>query len=284
MTVRGAKNSEHAKAWRVARLGGVELLHAQYVRQNFSRHFHRRYALGVMEKGAMRFNYLGQSHVATCGKISLCIPAETHDGQAAGREGWQYRMFYLEPSLMRAAASEVAGRPQDFPYFKSGVIADPDLAGQIWALHTALESGGMTDLEMQARLLGILGRLIQRHADHRPRSLPAGGQPKALARAREYLEANFRQNPSLDDLSREAGLSRYHLLRSFKKQYGLPPHAYLNLLKVNETKRLMARGLALADIAHGVGFVDQSHMNRTFKKLLGITPGQFSNSLQDAAS
>ena len=61
---------------------------------------------------------------------------------------------------------------------------------------------------------------------------------------------------------------------------GVPPHAYLRQIRIAQAKKLLKSGLSLADVAQTVGFTDQSHLNRWFKRLWGITPGQYRNSVQ----
>lgn len=89
--------------------------------------------------------------------------------------------------------------------------------------------------------------------------------------------AHFRRDISVDELSRLVGLSRYHLMRSFRKEFGLPPHGYANQLRLIEAKRLLRQGLPAADVAVEVGFYDQSHLSRMFKRAFDLTPGSFAS-------
>jgi AraC-like DNA-binding protein len=56
---------------------------------------------------------------------------------------------------------------------------------------------------------------------------------------------------------------------------GLAPHAYFEQVRVNRARRLLRAGASIADVAMDLGFSDQSHLNRHFKKLTGITPGTY---------
>ena len=98
--------------------GGVDVVHATYVRHTFSRHFHEDYALGVIENGALGFRYRGENVVASPGMICLVIPGEVHDGHPALADGWTYRIFYLNQNLMRSAAGQLTGKPAGLPFFK----------------------------------------------------------------------------------------------------------------------------------------------------------------------
>jgi AraC-like DNA-binding protein len=79
----------------------------------------------------------------------------------------------------------------------------------------------------------------------------------------------------LRQLADLTGASTFHLLRLFKQEVGLPPAAYQIHLKVAAAKRLLRLGGSIADAAAELGFVDQSHLTRHFRKIVGTTPGRY---------
>ena len=115
-------SKDRVKFWRPRQLPQVELLHASYVKQSFSRHFHEGFALGAVEQGALRFSYRGERLTASPGCVNLVIPGEAHDGEAAGEDGWTYRMFYLDNSLMERAVFELSGKEKRLPFIAAGVL------------------------------------------------------------------------------------------------------------------------------------------------------------------
>jgi AraC-like DNA-binding protein len=273
--------NEQSKYWRLPQLGNVELLRASFRRHSFNRHFHEGYAIGVIEDGALGFRYRGEDVVAAKGDINLAIPGETHNGYAADPGGWRYSMFYLGLGLVQRAAAEIADRAAPPPFFSRGTVRDPQLAAELVALHRDIEANKATALETESRLVWVISRFIMRHAHDRPVPVRIGNEKHSVARAKLYIQERYDQNITLAELSRRAGLSRYHLLRVFKAETGLPPHAYHNHVRVICAKNLIARGHSIIQAAHRTGFYDQSHLNRVFKRTFGITPGQFSNSVQD---
>lgn len=272
---------ESVSIWRPRAVSGLELMRATFFSQNFSRHYHEGYAFGVIEDGALGFDYLGRRVVAGPGEINLCVPGEAHNGFAAGGQGWRYRMFYLDAGLMQTAASELAGRAQPPPFFTMGVIRDPELAGAVHGLHCCLEDEHGCRLEQESRLWWLLARLIIRHGEGRLSHRNISRSHPAVRQAREYIEDHHADNLSLADLCRLTNLSRFHLLRLFAAEVGLPPHTYLTQVRVRRAAELLARGRAIADAALEAGFTDQSHLNRWFKRILGVTPGAYRNIVQD---
>jgi len=99
--------------------------------------------------------------------------------------------------------------------------------------------------------------------------------PHAAERAREILENAFAEPPSLAALAAAVGANRFVLLREFRRCFGLPPHAFVVRLRADRARALLARGGDLAEVAQRLGFADQSHMTRVFKRLYGITPAAY---------
>jgi AraC-like DNA-binding protein len=120
-----------------------------------------------------------------------------------------------------------------------------------------------------------LAMLIRRHAEDRPPLAQPSLAHNALRHAQDYLRAHFAEDISLEKLARLVYLSPFHLSRLFREQLGLPPHTYLNQIRVNRAKTLLNIGLSLTDVAYAVGFADQSHLTKAFKRVVGVPPGQY---------
>jgi transcriptional regulator GlxA family with amidase domain len=128
----------------------------------------------------------------------------------------------------------------------------------------------------------MLIQLIARHTAARPKGKLTGREHVGVRRAIDYLEARFHEDISIEKLAGVACLSPYHFIRVFARHTGLPPHAWLMQLRARKARGMLQQGMAIADAACMAGFADQSHLTRIFKRLLGYTPGQLSNSVQDA--
>src|SRR5262245_19253186 len=127
--------AEKSKIWRMPRFHDLKLLRGTSLTHSFPRHTHERYAIGVIEQGALGYFYRGEHTVALPGNINLCIPDEVHTGQPAAAEGWSYRMFYCDVTMLQQVASEVADRPRPLPFFQAGVIADVSVTRQLRQVH-----------------------------------------------------------------------------------------------------------------------------------------------------
>ncbi|GAC1428993.1 MAG: AraC family transcriptional regulator [Acidobacteriaceae bacterium] len=265
---------ESAKIWRAEDLGDLEMLHARYLTYSFAKHTHEGAAIGVIEDGAESFYYRGAIHTAPAGQIVVFNPNEPHTGQGANEHGWRFRMFYLDSRLLQRAAAEMAGKVCDIPFFATPIIQDVELAGMLRNLHKSLEAGG-SDIERQSKFIWTFAHLARRHADSSPSERAVGSEKAVVKLVREYLEDHFADNVSLDQIAVLSGLSSYHLIRVFRSEVGLPPHAYLEQVRINRARQLLRAGNSIAEVAYTTGFTDQSHFSRHFKKMTGVTPGQY---------
>jgi AraC-like DNA-binding protein len=277
MTHRPARQrhvNEAARYWTDESLGHLELLRASFVTHAFAPHTHDGFAIGVIESGTETFLYRRQRRVAPAGSIVLINPGELHTGEALSQEGWRYRMLYPDAGVLQRAASELAGQRVGIPFFPEPVVRDAATARLLLQLHTAIERGE-AQLERESRLLWTMAVLIARHADARLTAAAGKPEPGIAQRARAYLDAHLGDNITLDVLSRQVDVSAFHLVRVFRREVGLPPHGYLVQARVARAKVLLRHGTPIADVAHEVGFSDQSHLTRHFKRIVGVTPGQF---------
>jgi AraC family transcriptional regulator len=190
--------------------------------------------------------------------------------------------IYLEPGLVaRVAAEAFKLEPARLTVPPLDGLGLPHLRAAMAAVGAELTAaggaGGPLAAESWANVLAV--HLI-RHllAPRRPERGRDGRLPRGRLRAVvEYVEEHLDGGPTLEQLAAVARLSAYHFARQFKAATGLPPHQYVILRRVERAKQLLQGGgdLSLAEIASSAGFSDQSQFSRHFKRLLGVTPGQF---------
>ena len=274
MPAQESASREQAMLWRATDLGDLEVLRAQYISHSFARHSHAEYMVGIIEQGACAFYYRGAIHAAPTGSIVVINPGEVHDGSGGAAISLKYRALYPSMSLVQQATYDIAGRHRQQPYFPEPVIQDEPLSRLVQHLHLILENSASA-LERETHFLSTLAHLLSRHSENRPACSPIGKERLAVRRARNYLEAHPTENITLAELAGVSNLSPFHLLRVFRVEMGLPPHAYLTQLRVATAKRLLTWSLPIPQVAVVAGFSDQSHLTRHFKRLVGVTPGHY---------
>jgi AraC-like DNA-binding protein len=98
---------------------------------------------------------------------------------------------------------------------------------------------------------------------------------RAIDRAREFLESRLDDRPSLEETARAASMNKFTLLRQFRKKLSTTPHAYLVMVRLNQARRLLARGGSPSEVAQATGFADQAHLTQRFKREYGVTPAVY---------
>ena len=182
-------------------------------------------------------------------------------------------MIYVARSRLEDILLDADGRKiaQNL-FFSDTVIDDPQTLRLIYEAHVSSESKDATHLEVASRMTEAVVQLALRHG-HRSHRVQFGTSiPGAVRRAREYIDAHVADNPSLDTLADVAGVSAFHLLREFKKAFGLAPHAYLIQRRVEQAKHLLLKGKSLRHVAIEAGYYDQCHLSREFSRFFGVPP------------
>lgn len=264
-----------AKDWarfRPGALAGVTLMNAHFTDHAFERHSHETYSIGVTASGVQTFHCGGTLHASLRGDVILFNPDDPHDGQRGTQEGFGYSMLYVSQQVVNECRDKEAGLEMA-AYFRQPVVRDPAMG---LALARAISAAGQAQESLRAEELtrGVLVRLLQRYGERRSGSDETKSTGVArMVRIRDYLRSHFDQDITVDALAREAGLSRVHLTRAFAQQFGVPPHIYLNAVRIERAQAGMLGGQGLAEVAAACGFADQSHFSRRFKGSVGLSPG-----------
>jgi AraC family transcriptional regulator len=200
----------------------------------------------------------------------------------------------LDPAFVDRVAKQVFDLdPEDYRFALTERTADTvitNIAGVLSRELVRPEPGTKLYAESLANILAI--HLLRHYAQcadgrdlqacstsHQPETAePQTTQPRAVAQALRYIHENYTRDVSLGDIANAVNLSSFHLARLFKQTVGVSPHQYLIQLRVNSARSLLSAGSgerSLADVASAVGFADQSHLTRHFKRIVGVTPRQF---------
>jgi len=275
--------AEVARYWRHTAVDGVDLLRARYVTHRYGRHAHETYTFGIIEAGVEEFEYLGSMFRASVGAVALLDPDTVHTGQAGTPAGWAYRVMYPQVSVVTDVAAEL-GWPAGTPHFPQTVLYDPATVALVCSAHRAAEQA---DGLASATLLRLaLAGILRAHAAGGPAAGlgPARRAPAAVGATRDLLRERLADPPSLAELAELTELNQFALLRAFRAETGLPPHAYLNQLRVRRARLLLDNGVNAADVAAQVGFADQAHLTRHFKRVVGVPPVAYQRERRQRAS
>ncbi len=234
-----------------------------------SGHAHAAYEIGMLAGGKARAFYRG-AYQALQDELIVFDSGEPHAGYLIGEAGWLRRTFlYIEPCALRCVGSAVADKPISAFHFPK--LGAPDLLKPFISLFTELQQGVST-LEAQAQTVDALSLLLERHADIDVRPRPIGHEPHAVREVKAYLAANLNKNVSLETLGSVTQMNWDYLRKAFRAHVGVPPHRYQTLLRLERAKVLILKGIPISQAALEVGFADQAHLTRAFRRYLEFTP------------
>lgn len=257
----------------------VSCLQASHTVRAYPRHSHDYYVIAVVDSGIQSFSLRSTKHITPVDGIILLNPGEVHTGEPADDKGFVYRAIYPTIEHMQHIAAECGMDEIDIPGFAAPRADDPQLSGWIRALINALRDG-VPALESESRFLVTLVELMKRFGGQKLTARKSGSEPAAVQKVRDYLHENYAEPISLSQLAEQVSFSRYYLLNMFRDAVGMPPHLYLESVRVRHAQRLLIEGQPLAQVAHEVGFTSQSHLTQRFKQIIGVTPGVYARQFQ----
>jgi AraC-like DNA-binding protein len=244
--------------------GVHEVFHARFVDYAYPPHVHDAWTVFVVDDGWIRYDLETHHRAAGGERVFILPPNVVHDGRAGANGGFRKRVLYLSTDVLD---ERLIGPAVDRP-----AISQPALRQAVHRLHRAL--GHPDDaLEAESRL-ALVGDCLRAHLTATP---PEGGTSlQGLAgELRDLLDERLFERTTLAEAGRDLGASPSHLVRCFTGRFGIAPHQYVTARRIDAARRRLLDGEPIALVAAGVGFYDQAHFSRQFKRYVGIPPGRF---------
>ena len=248
----------------------LEIVRGTNVQRVLDSHLHEKYEIGLIEQGEALLTIRGVEVPLLPGKLVVVNPSEPHE--ARSEHGCTFRLLYVTPERMEQAARDVG--LAEAPLFITRAFDDPVIMHALQQLHTAFDRDAPRN-EIEVLLATALGMIVTRAPRVEDDAALSATPHEAVERVRRFIDEHYADPISLDELSQHAGLSKYHLIRVFRAACGMPPHAYQNAVRVAREREALANGAAACDVATAIGFADQSHFTRRFKRLVGVAPGEY---------
>lgn len=252
----------------ISRLDGAEYLTASLASSRFPVHFHDTFVIQLVRAGT---DWCSVSNLAASkGEVFVHFPFATHDGGTPHKGRLAYQALY--PSIDLFVRLTGMDR-NEVPKGKSLATGDERVVKSVEEMFRTLDSSihsGEIYVATRNVFLNIMEFCLSDFS-----GVGNASAEQKLAAARNHLVSNSSRDVSVEELSDVCGLSKFHLIRAFKKRFGITPRKFLISQRVSVAKQLMVSGVTPIQAALDAGFNDQSHLNRCFKKLTTLSPGQF---------
>lgn len=241
------------------------------IMQKFPNHFHEYYVIGFVESGRRHLTCKNKEYTIDAGDLLMFNPLDNHACQQVDSEPLDWRSININEDVMRETVKQISGRDY-LPKFTTTVAYRSEAISPLRELHNLIMEQ-RTEFEKEEIFFFLIEQLSKDYTEQMQESLSVTSEE--IQKACTYMESNFAELITLDDLSKLSSLNKYTLLRKFTKQRGVTPYQYLETIRIGEAKKLLEKGVGPLDAAMQTGFVDQSHFTKFFKKLIGLTPKQY---------
>jgi AraC-like DNA-binding protein len=240
------------------------------------RWFHTTYTVATMIDGGGTWTCDRREHETVPGTLSFWQPGETHAvnrlySDSDGERATTQRFLTIPPAWVEEAA---AARGLRRSVLRTRVDGAAPLHRAFLAFHASIE-GPTSRLERESRLARCLDLMAGRVFEESGRARETRPEPDAVRRAKALILERHAEALTLAELAAAAGVDRFRLLRAFVREVGLPPHQFQLTVRVARARELLARRHPAAQVAAELGFADQSHFIRVFRRQMGVTPGAY---------
>ena len=228
------------------------------------------HAISVTSFGSGNFTCGGEHWDAQTGSGHFFEPKQMWTARATSKRRWCYQTLYMSGETLQMLAEQIG--------FPGGRIAEFARAHVLERKVSEAAQHAMRVFRARGRILEHIAALMELGASLFAtclRSDAVDDELPVIAQARRHLLKNFATRVSVAELARQVSRSPFHLIREFHRAMGVPPHHYATLLRVGCAEQLLRGGAPIVEAANEAGFCDQSHLSRCFRRVLGMTPGQY---------
>ena len=265
---------EWVRAWKPAVPGIHEVFHARFVDHAYPPHTHDAWTVFVVDEGAIKYDLETRHRGVAGARVTILPPHVVHDGRAAGAMGYRKRVLYVGTDVLD---ERLIGPAVDDPD-----IEDHAAVQELRTLHRALGDPGEV-LEAET-LFALVSTRLQEHLGDRIVEPIERPYDEVAGDLRDLLDQRRFEAMTLAEAGRIIHVSPAHLVRCFTRSFGIPPHHYVVARRIEAARRRLLDGEPVAQVAAGVGFHDQAHLTRHFRRHVGTTPARYASSKASRSS
>ena len=252
----------------------IRLVKGTNVNHNFPFHIHESFSLGIVEKGQRVIQLKsGKEFVISAQECFILNPNQPHSCMTGEGENHDYWVISIAPVLIYDVFKKITGqgegRVATFPKVR---ITDPTI---YWGFSAWIKKQTFNKPMNDDEFIKLLKALVASHAVYSNRCNAI--QHSIVKDACDYIDTNLNRVIKLNEIAARTHMSPFYLNRIFREEIGVPPYTYLLQTRIKKSIELLLKTDSITEAAFTLGFSDQSHFTRLFKKDVGITPKQFLN-------
>ena len=244
-------------------------LHLRYSNSNmhYKKHFHDSFSLGVNKKGISQYFNSGKEYILKENQLSVMNPNAVHACNACSDILNEYYIMHLDIAWCTSIQKSMNNEVTTFVPIPTHILEDETFYKKYITLCDYLYEAH-DSIDKEDALINFFMDFFALFLEEHSENIVDGNFEKITA----YLDENYKENISLQELSQTFNLNEFYIIRLFKSQMNLTPRAYLINVKINKAKELLQQGVSIVDTALECGFFDQSHFHKNFLKIVATTP------------
>jgi len=246
----------------------AELKYEEIFFSNYSKHSHEMLSLTLVKEGELNIQYhLKKNKILKPKEIAVFNPHEVHQSKNISKNALGYYVLYLDLNWCIKIQNKLFDNNTFYP-INTSIITDESTQFNFFKTCTNIMNSKSNYQELENLIYDIFKNYAKKEEKKKKNTL--------ALEIHTYI-LNLEEDVCLDDIANDFDYSKEHLIRVFKKEFGLSPHAFILNRKVNKAKNELNKNgkLNLTNLAYEVGFYDQSHFSKNFKKIYAINPNTY---------
>jgi AraC-like DNA-binding protein len=266
-----ARKSGNIKFITIKSIEDFQIVVGKSVVNVFPMHVHQKFCIGLIDKGNALFVKNNNTIEIGKGCIYLINPAEAHQIKPSNSEGFSHIVFCFGFSFIQNYFVDEAEATRfgfNISIFHNGEIWEKLIEFKKLVLEV------IPKIDLEYEIMEIFSKLYQYCSFAQSGNINDDRQSN-ISKVCTYIKENCKNNICLHELAVYAGMSKFHFSRVFKNEVGISPYDYQIQSKLKLARDLLLNHQSVADVALELGFTDQSHLTRFFRRNTGVTPAQF---------
>jgi AraC family transcriptional regulator len=233
---------------------------------------HPLHCIAIVRSGSFRYRSTQGSAVLAPGSLLLGNRGACFECGHEHAAGDRCLAFQFEPAWLESIVASVPNARR-MGFARTHLPPLPALAGLV----AEAEAGADDPERLEETALRLAGAVASVLSDVRTgATTPSARDQRRITRALRHIEGHCEEALSLDGLARQAAMSPYHFLRTFRALVGMTPHQYVLRTRLHRAALLLRRtDSPIASIAFDCGFGDLSTFNRRFRRVMGASPSAY---------
>ena len=245
--------------------------------KHYKEHIHETFSIGINLEDKSIYTNKEKKYDLDVGMIAIVNPNEIHSCNPVLKTPNLYYMMYLDEKWCYGIQKSICDECDGFKSFPEAILYDEKLYMEYKTLCKTIFSD-INYFEKENELVNFFTKLFRPYLRESTTKI----EDPIFEKLVKYLKENYKENISLEELSQKFELNSFYIIRLFRSQINITPHAYLLNIKINRAKELLKKGFSIVDTALECGFTDQSHFHRNFLKIVATTPKEYQlNFVQD---